>query len=192
MVRCRKEVDFESKFSKIVKDGIRSDKIVVVGMSDSKGHAIMAFFHKGSSKSYVKKVRKRVQNVIRLESKYDIPLQNRAVFFSESLKPEDFVKFIGKHRELRSTSAFKPYIVLLALTDSTQFNRGTGGKSSSAIRKYLWAEGMFLSIQEIESSLSFLRDINVVVKSITGAWWPKIWLREVMREQGFSYLPTIK
>lgn len=192
MVETKNEVGLEIFYRNTVKMCARTGNIAVVTMSDSKGIAILDILHRKTKRKQLAPLLKRIRKIEKAQETANMPMENRVVFTAYIVPPDDLPYAIHKWREARAISGFKPYIVFEALTDVTQYNRGKGGKSPSAIQKHLRNNGTFLTMQEIERNLVYLREIGAVVKSITGAWWPKAWFRETMRDMGISYLPTKK
>lgn len=188
MVYSKKEAELRKRIKEYLRESCKTGKIAVVTLSDMKGSSVFGMFHRNMGAKSKNELSKRV---LKFAKALEVSNSNTELSFS-LVSQEEILAIADKHRESNYSAISKPFTVLMVLTDQSQFNRGKGGKSASAIQKWMREQGFFMSIQDIEGNLQVLRGIGIVSKAITGAWWPKVWFRESMRERGISFLPTIE
>lgn len=169
-----KKVKIKKLVSKNLREILRYFKYAEVGCMDEKGGHILHVFHKKIDKHG-------------LEFVVD--------FLAE--KPDDIFRYVyGMNEIIYNEEAFcerwpcspnnvhfKPILALRAVTDLTQFNKGKGGKSYNAIKKWYKDHSLEYSDQEIRSHIRTMIDYDLIkVSKFTNIFWYKPWLKELAEE----------
>lgn len=176
MVRCKEKSQIKKQILKKLRNELKHGRYVSL-FGDMNGRQVLYWvFHKGLSAKAKNKIVNDMANLIVKHSSGYVNI----------VATDEYPDF-G-----RVPCYFTPHYVWLALRDQEQFKRGRGGKSLSATHKWCNEHYASLTFEQVRNCMKLLHSYSLVVRTITGTFWPKEWFKEVMDEQGIGYLPTVK